>query len=173
MMETTVQDRPVVDSKLLVEALENNFGVLQRQVNGLTHEDSLLQLPFRGNCLNWVIGHLVERRDRMLELLDKPPLLTAEQTIRYQRNSEPITSGDDALPFEKLLADLATAQEQLLGLLSAMSSDDLMVVGKQIVVGPPPQSIGEWLHFLIWHETYHTGQTEILRQLTGINDKVI
>lgn len=172
-METTVQDRPVVDSKLLIEALENNFGVLQRQVNGLTHEDSLLQLPFRGNCLNWVIGHLVERRDRMLELLDKPPLLTPKQTLRYQRNSEPITSGADALPFDKLLADLATAQEQILSLLSTMSSDDLSVIGKQIVVGPPPQSIGEWLHFLIWHETYHTGQTEIIRQLTGINDKVI
>lgn len=172
-MATTVQEHPIVDSKLLIEALENNYGVLQRQVNGLSHEDSLLQLPFRGNCLNWIIGHLVERRDRMLELLDKPPVLTAEQTLRYQRNSEPITSGDDALPFDKLLADLATAQEQLVGIISTLTSDDLLVVGKQIVVGPPPQSIGEWLHFLIWHETYHTGHTEILRQLTGINDKVI
>ena len=31
----------------------------------------------------------------------------------------------------------------------------------------------EFLHFLLWHETYHTGQTELLRQLTGVNDKVI
>src|SRR5690349_4008335 len=104
MMETTVQDRPVVDSKLLIEGLENNFGVLQRQINGLTHEQSLLQLPFRGNCLNWVMGHLVERRDRMLELLDKAPFLTAEQRTRYERNSPPVLNGDDAMPFETLLA---------------------------------------------------------------------
>ncbi len=31
----------------------------------------------------------------------------------------------------------------------------------------------EMLHFLCWHETYHIGQTELLRQVIGKNDKVI
>jgi uncharacterized damage-inducible protein DinB len=29
------------------------------------------------------------------------------------------------------------------------------------------------LFFLYFHETYHTGQTELLRQLAGTDDKVI
>lgn len=34
-------------------------------------------------------------------------------------------------------------------------------------------SVAEWLMFFYFHDTFHTGQTEILRQATGKNDKVI
>jgi uncharacterized damage-inducible protein DinB len=34
-------------------------------------------------------------------------------------------------------------------------------------------TVGEQLAFLHFHEAYHTGQTEMLRQLAGKNDKVI
>jgi uncharacterized damage-inducible protein DinB len=35
------------------------------------------------------------------------------------------------------------------------------------------ESMAERLAFAHWHETYHVGQLELLRQLTGKNDKVI
>jgi|GEM_PF-5021639 len=35
------------------------------------------------------------------------------------------------------------------------------------------QDVGAQLSFLSWHETYHTGQTEYLRQLAGKDDQVI
>jgi len=34
-------------------------------------------------------------------------------------------------------------------------------------------TLGQLTFFLCWHESYHTGQTEALRQLAGKNDKVI
>jgi uncharacterized damage-inducible protein DinB len=34
-------------------------------------------------------------------------------------------------------------------------------------------TIGEWLLFFFFHESYHTGQTEIMRQAAGKNDKII
>ncbi|MGC8787954.1 MAG: hypothetical protein ACP5Q1_11065, partial [Anaerolineae bacterium] len=34
-------------------------------------------------------------------------------------------------------------------------------------------TVAERLFFLYFHETYHVGQTELLRQLAGTNDKVI
>ena len=34
-------------------------------------------------------------------------------------------------------------------------------------------TLGERLVFLHWHETYHVGQLELLRQLAGTNDAVI
>jgi hypothetical protein len=42
-----------------------------------------------------------------------------------------------------------------------------------VINGGPPWSVAQWLHFLLWHEAYHLGNLEILRQLTGKDDKVI
>jgi hypothetical protein len=169
----TVQAQVLIAPQLLIDSLETNYNVIQRQVKGLTHEDSLLQPPFRGNCLNWVMGHLIWRRDSMLQLLDEPTVWTKTQHARYERDSQPITSGDDAFRFEQIMADFGTAQERLVNTLKQRTAENLMEVQKELVPGAPPQSIAEWLHFLVWHETYHVGQTELLRQLTGVNDKVI
>lgn len=163
-----------MDKQALIDMLQRNFGVLQRQVEGLTHADSLLPLPFRGNCLNWVLGHIVQSRDRMLQVAGEESVWTPQQIARYQRDSEPITGpAADVIPLEKMLADLATSQERLMDALERMTEGDLSVAGKEVIAGAPPWTIAQWLHFLLWHETYHVGQTEMLRQLTGVNDKVI
>ncbi len=54
-----------------------------------------------------------------------------------------------------------------------MTAQDLEAPGKEVIKGARPRSVGAWLHFLLWHETYHVGQMEYLRQLAGVNDKVI
>lgn len=36
--------------------------LVHRLVNGLTQAETLLQLPFRVNYLNWVLGHIVTNR---------------------------------------------------------------------------------------------------------------
>ena len=35
------------------------------------------------------------------------------------------------------------------------------------------ETLADWVAFLHWHETYHVGQLELLRQLAGTNDKII
>ena len=35
------------------------------------------------------------------------------------------------------------------------------------------RTVAERLLFLAWHEGYHVGQTEYLRQLSGKDDKII
>jgi len=47
------------------------------------------------------------------------------------------------------------------------------VIGVEAIKGITDWTVGEWLNFLLWHETYHVGTTEQLRQLAGKNDKVI
>jgi hypothetical protein len=163
----------IIAPQLLIDSLETNYGVIQRQIRGLSHEDSLLQLPFRGNCLNWVLGHITWSRERMLKALNAPPVWDAEQKARYERDSQPVTSGDDAIRLETILETMGTQQERILAVLKNRTSEDLQAISVEIIANAPPQSIGDWLHFLIWHEAYHVGQTELLRQLTGVNDKVI
>jgi len=163
----------VIAPELLIDSLETNYGVIQRQLKGLTHEDSLLQLPFRGNCLNWVLGHIAWSRERMLKALNESLVWDAEQKARYQRDSQPVTGGEDALRLEVILDVLNIQQERILAALKSKTAEDLKPMSVEIIPGAPPQSIGDWMHFLVWHEAYHVGQTELLRQLTGVNDKVI
>jgi uncharacterized damage-inducible protein DinB len=162
-----------IDARTLIDTADSNFGVLLRHVNDLTHEESLIQPPFNGNCLNWVVGHMMQSRDKMLQLVDEPSVWTAEQIARYERNSAPITSGDDAMRFEQMLADFQTAHERLVAKLGRMTPEELAAPAKQVIKNAAPQSTGEFLNFLLWHETYHVGQVDLLRQVAGKNDKII
>jgi uncharacterized damage-inducible protein DinB len=145
-----------------------NVGVIRSQVAGLSHEDSLLQLPFRGNCLNWVLGHIVHSRQAILHLLAVEPLWDQAQYARYGRESEPIAVDEDVLPLSQILADLAASQEKILARLAEMDAADF-----ENVPSGDERTVGEQVAFLSWHETYHTGQTEYLRQLAGTDDKII
>ncbi|MCB0130546.1 MAG: DinB family protein [Caldilineaceae bacterium] len=148
--------------------LKLNLNVVQAQSADLTHADSLLQLPFRGNCLNWVLGHIIAYRSVMCTLLEVEPTWDAAAYTRYNRDSEPISRANDGVPLTQMLTDLATAQDLLLSRLAELSDADL----EKIPQGDK-RNVGEQLAFLSWHETYHVGQTEYLRQLAGKDDKII
>jgi uncharacterized damage-inducible protein DinB len=140
------------------------------QADGLSHADSLRQPPFRGNCLNWVLGHMAGNRDVILQALAAQPVMGAAAS-RYERESEPITGdGPGVLPLGELLAILGQSQEALADALGRATEEDL---AREIPRGQRTAQLGQWIFFLYFHETYHVGQTELLRQLAGKDDKVI
>ncbi len=160
----------MITTQAFCEALRRNVAILQQQMAGLTQEDSLLQLPFRGNCLNWVMGHLANNRDSMLRLLGCEPALGAAGQ-RYGHGSEPVTGDSpDVVPLTDLLAAIVQSQPALEAALAAATEDQL---NQPAPLGDRPMTVRERLFFGYYHETYHTGQTELLRQLAGKNDKVI
>ena len=161
----------MINPQDLVEAFARNASVIKMQTKDLTNEDSLRQPPFRGNCLNWVLGHIAENRDHVLELLGEPPLLGA-QGARYKRGSEPLTAADDGvLRLDELLAWLDRAQERIAAAVSRM---DDAAWARGITVGNNRKTtVGQRVFFLYFHETYHVGQTELFRQLAWKDDKVI
>jgi uncharacterized damage-inducible protein DinB len=146
-----------------------NLRILDRQLEGLTHEDSLLQPPFRGNCLNWVLGHILNARGRwMRTLLDIEPVIDPDVTARYDTDSNPVTpDSEDVLELERLVELLKASQEKISARLEAMTDEEFAATDEK------GNTLGNRLLFFYFHETYHTGQTELLRQLTGVNDKVI
>ena len=155
----------------LIDAFARNVNIVKMQTKDLTHEDSLRQLPFHGNCLNWVLGHIVENRDHILELLGEPPQI-GELGTRYKRGSDPLTdAGDGTLRLEELLAWLDRAQERIAAALGKM---DAAALSREITTGNNrTTTVGQRVFFLYFHETYHVGQTELFRQLAGKDDKVI
>jgi uncharacterized damage-inducible protein DinB len=149
--------------------LTRNYNVLLAQLDGLTHEDALLQVPFRGNCLNWVLGHMLTYRAAMLALIGAKPLDGAGAYERYGHGSEPVTSdGSDVVNLDRMRSDLAVTEERLSARLPEMTDAEL-----QHLPADEERTVIQRLGFLAWHDTYHTGQTEYLRQLAGTDDKVI
>ena len=161
----------MITADQLIEAFNENVEIIKMQVDGLTHADSLLQLPFRGNCLNWVLGHILASRNGVLEALGEKPVLSKAQAARYDYGSEPVTGdGADVLPLEKELALLEQAQERIAAGLRRATPEAL---AREIHFAGSTMTVGKKVFFLYFHETYHTGQTEYLRQLAGKNDQVI
>jgi uncharacterized damage-inducible protein DinB len=153
----------------LVQVYERSYRVILMQTEGLSQADSVKQLPFRGNCMNWVLGHIAVHRDKVLGLLGEKPILQPGVRDLYDRGSNPIQEGDPALTLEELLAALEKSQVQLMAALQAASPADL-----EVAMGEGSQQTKlERIQFLQWHETYHLGQLEILRQLSGKDDTVI
>ncbi len=154
-------------SKIFAMHAERNYQVIKLQSDGLTNEESLLQPPFRGNCFNWVLGHILYFRGRQLKVLgdtsDWP-----DQLQRYSQESEPVTAeAQNILSLNQLLNLLDQSQERLIARLQDTAEADFdAILGDR-------GSRGEILAMLQRHEAYHTGQLELLRQLAGKNDKII
>src|SRR5512139_3437070 len=110
----------------LIGALDRNLGIIKDQTRGLSDADSLLQPPFRGNCLNWVLGHIAANRNTMLLFLGEEPILSEAHAKRYAFGSEPVC-GDagDILTLEQLLAALEQGQNALEARLQTITAEEL------------------------------------------------
>ena len=162
----------MITPKILAEAFYNNVEIVKMQAAGLSQADSLVQLPFRANCFNWVVGHLVSNRRTVLKLLGDEQTIDGTLIAHYEYNSEPITGeGEGVLPLEQLMDLLDLAQAQIAKRLAAITDDEL--AQPLSVFGGKQRTLGEWLFFFYFHDCYHTGQTEILRQAAGKDDKII
>ena len=160
----------MIEPTLLIALFERSYATLKDQTNGLTHADSLLQYPFRGNCLNWVLGHIINSRNGIMAALGMTPIWSDELRQQYGRGSDPITPENSATAyrFEDMLRDLDTTQEQIIACLRGKTFADMQQPSDR-----PNMVMGERLAQSAWHEAYHTGNTEALRQLAGKDDQVI
>jgi len=154
----------------LIELFQTSHAVIHRQLKDVTQEESLMQPPFRGNCLNWVVGHILTGRDDCLVFMGQNAVLTEEERERYKRGSEALTDPGKASPLDDLALKLDDSLERLVIGLSELSPEALQ---REVVFARKPGPLGGVLAFLNWHEAYHVGQLELLRQLTGKNDQVI
>lgn len=162
----------MITAQQLADAFNRNVQIIKMQTRELTHEQSLIQPPFRSNCMNWVVGHITSSRNSVLRLLGEEPALPAEIADRYSRDTQPIVGIEDAVaPLADLLAALESGQSRLAAALAAASDEAL---AREInLYGGSTRPVRDWLFFLYFHDTFHTGETSVLRQAAGKDDKVI
>ena len=152
----------------LMSVYEFSYMALNRNLDGVTHEESLFIPEPAGNCINWVLGHIVSARNAVLTLAGGSPILTGDATAHYRRGSEPVHAGDHVLDLGTLRGLLADSQQQLIPALAAISDETLALpVPEQLRRPPLTGDIGAALARLAFHEGYHNGQIGLLRRLAG------
>lgn len=158
-----------------ISTLHTNQWLIEKQAEGLSHEQSMIEPPFRANRMNWVLGHIVEHRDWMLRALDETTLMPAKEAMLYRRGSEPLQDDSDVVQLATLLDYLQRSKNCLVAKIQAAEANYLNKKPQTGILLDSHKSKTrlERLQGLIWHETYHMGQLELLRQLAGTNDAIL
>jgi hypothetical protein len=155
----------------LINILALEQDVILAQTDGLTQADTLLQPQPGGNCMNWVLGHLLENQVSLLEVLGGASPLDATPLARYRRNSEPVKGTEaDIMPLESLLNGHTLVHQAITDRLDKLTEADL---DQETQFGDRLVKRSWYLLFMHFHYTYHVGQLEQLRQLAGRTEKVI
>jgi hypothetical protein len=162
----------MITLKNLAEAYKRNLEIIKMQTAGISQQDSLIQLPFRANCLNWVVGHILTNRCNILALLGAVDLRPEVNLDRYERESDPILGPDQGvLVLSELITHLESTQQRLEQALEKETEESILRLAPYR--DRPEKPVAFWLFFLYFHDSYHVGQTEILRQAGGVDDKII
>lgn len=163
---------------MMPEVANNQIAVLRDQarlahivvrlaLDGITHEESLVQPDAAGNCMNWVIGHLVAVYDNVLPMLGQEPVLPPPAQKRYDRGSKPMRDGGEALDIAELMAMWDESTKRYDAGLGALDPRTLGNPAPFSPTGNADETIGSLLSTIAFHQSYHTGQTGLLRRIVG------
>ena len=161
----------MIDIQDLQRILKMENKIIHEQVSGLSQADSLLQPQPGGNCLNWVIGHLLTNQLEIIEAMGGTPPFDSTLIARYDRDSDPIRGEEKGVLAMDVMVSMHDQTHQIINdLLNTMKQEDFE---KEILIGERKIKLGWRVFFLHFHYTYHIGQLEYLRQLAGKLDKII
>ena len=150
----------------LANMYEFSYGAIKRNLEDLSNEESLFQPPGAGNCLNWVLGHVVTARNTVLTLAGGNAIVNDEAAPHYRRGSAPLRPGDSVPDIATLQGWLAGSQQQLIPALVALPEEKLRRPVPEPLRRPPlTGTVGDALARLAAHESYHNGQIGLLRRL--------
>lgn len=152
--------------ELLSDQLNYNARVMVLNCDGISDEESLSAPQAGGNCLNWVLGHIVATRNRMLGLVGCDPVWNEKMAEPYRRGSQPI-SAKNATPLAAILEAVDQSQAALLEALSGLSDEDLGGSSSIQFFKGDAETLGSALAAFVFHEAYHVGQTGVLRRVAG------
>lgn len=144
--------------RLLQDYKFTNY-LIHQFVDGVSHAESVLQPPFKANCMNWILGHIVARRNSSLLCLGAEAIWDKPVLAKYQTGSEPIRSEAQARPFRQLVSDL---DETLKGLEAALSKASPADLKREVENDRGRKTAADHLKGFHWHETFHLGQLELL-----------
>ena len=150
------------------EMLARQFGIvydiIERNVEGMTHEQSLARPAVGGNCANWILGHLVNVHNGLMQVLGEDPVWESDQLARA--GFDPIESPESAIDWDPLRDRFLGSRERCLAAVRALT-DDALAEELPAPFGGTTSRAG-LLTTLAFHQTYHAGQLALARRFAGL-----
>lgn len=146
----------------LAQEYEFTAMLVHHLVDGLSQEETLIQLPFKVNCLNWVLGHIVTNRSHALEVVGISHAWQEDVRRLYQTGTENIQPNGQAMQVDTLLHHMDESVNLLKDRLDEVTEEYL---ADHHVNYRGDKTREAHLSGFHWHETYHIGQLEIFREL--------
>ncbi|MDB4951532.1 MAG: hypothetical protein JWM27_4181 [Gemmatimonadetes bacterium] len=141
--------------------------VVRMNTAGLTHEESLIQPDPAGNCLNWVVGHVLWVYNQVLGLLQQERVMPEAALKRYERGSPPIHRADEALDLDEMMATWDETARRVDAGLAGLTREVLDRPAPMSPSGNPDETVRSLVATVMFHQAYHAGQTGLLRRLAG------
>jgi uncharacterized damage-inducible protein DinB len=145
----------------LIETSQRNHWALKTNLQNLTAD--LVQAGEDGTHANWVLGHLLHSRYWLFKTLNvSTPEEASTIATAYQRG----TTASNAVVFS--LSYLSQAFEKSQAQLEQLLPDVDLTTPQE----GRHATLGEFITFILWHETYHVGQLGIFRRLSGLEGAI-
>ena len=141
--------------------------VMKANVGDITHQESLIQPKSGGNCLNWVLGHMVVIRSHFLRGFGGKTLWTDAECERYDRHGQPLTDPANAKPLSEIWAALEETLQSMTEIISKFTPEQMAQKAPFSPNNKPDETIGSLVATFVFHDAYHAGQTGVLRRLIG------
>lgn len=139
---------------------------LRANVEGVTHPESLIAPRPAGNCLNWIVGHLVRGYEQALPHLGQEPVLAPGALERYARGSSPVEDDEAVRPFDELSSAWTQGARRFDEGLAGLTRDDLER-SRDFFGRGSERPLRAYLSFVLFHQAYHVGQTAVVRRVLG------
>jgi uncharacterized damage-inducible protein DinB len=154
------------------ESIAHQFGLMYRvtasNLERMTPEQSLAQPAPGGNCANWILGHLTNVQNGVMQLVGEKPVWESDQLARAAE--EPITGRANGIEWETLRDRFLGSRDRCLQAISGLSKEALAESVPHPFGGMTTRA--ELLYVLAFHQAYHAGQLAISRRIAGLEGAV-
>lgn len=141
--------------------------VVHINVAGITQQESLINPEPEGNCLNWVLGHLVCIYNNAMPLVGQEALPKPEKLKRYDRGSAPLRNASEAMELSELLSIWDEACKRVDAGLSTLTPETLDARAPFSPSNDPNETMRSLISTVLFHQAYHAGQLGVLRRVAG------
>ena len=151
---------PTPKAQEVVDDYKFHNRIMHRFIDGITHEESVYQLPFEHNCMNWILGHIVTNRSHVLETVGAAHEWREDVRALYHQDTQSVTPESPSIKFKTLIAYLDESVELLEVALKDVSEAWLEENHTNYRGEKTRYAHVTSFH---WHESFHLGQLEILK----------
>ncbi|MBN1550690.1 DinB family protein [bacterium] len=131
-----------------------NDSALEINMEGISHDDTLINAPNGGNNINWLLGHIIVSRDLVFQALETDCMSDASITKKYDRGTSSVPKSD-AISLDELHRMHKATSRAIKENLLAFDPEKLTDQKREMLL------------FLALHEVYHIGQIGLMRRIIG------